>query len=234
VTQEANNNVVIISGLTLSQDIIGVQEISSTDATCLIVSNIENTTSSILSAILQQTNAAATDIFGGGQAQIQTNIFDIEQSIVNNISQINEATCASSTTKSASNNYFYAQNSKGRNFIGVQSIADASANCSMTNTMKNATYNQAQASATQSNTEVGMFVAIFAAIAAIVGLLVLGVIILYSTGVIGHKGDRREGYAYERAPEPRLTPEERELKEAADLGLTPELLQSLTEPQAVA
>lgn len=229
-TNEANDNITIINGGTISGDIIGVQLTANTDASCLITSNMEDSISNILSATLSQTNSTSTDLFNGFQFTADTNIFNIEQSVVNNISQINEATCSASTTNSTNNNYLYATNVRsGGNFIGVNPKANASSNCSLNNVMKNATYNQAQASATQSNQITGMFTALLAVIAGIIGIMIIGTLILYSTGAIGKVGYQRGG-----APGEQLSPEDRELREAADLGLTPEDLQLLLQPQTAA
>lgn len=227
VTSQANNNIFILNGANIEGDFTGVAPTINTDATCLMVSNMDTTIQNIVGAILQQTNTAATDWLNGGQITKERNVFNIEQSITNNISQINEATCSASVDASESNNYFYVGTARiGGNFVGVAGTTNASANCSMSNAMKNATYNQAQASATQSNTEVGMFVAIVTAIVTIVGLLVFGVIILFATGALRHVG-------YSAAAAPQVSQEEQDLVAARDLGLTPDILQTLTEPVPV-
>lgn len=228
-TQQATGNIIVVSGGVIDGDFIGVRQVQNTDASCLMVSNMQNTVENVLSATLQQTNQAVTDWFNDFSYTDETNIFDISQSITNNISQINEATCSASNIQAATNNYIYVPDTRVRgNFIGVSQDSNASANCSMTNMMKNATYNKAQASATQSNTTIGMFTAIAAVIAAIIGLMVISSIIYYSTGGFGRRGTAA-------AATPQLTPEERELQAAQELGLTPDLLQLLTQdPQALA
>lgn len=216
----ANNNVVIISGANIGGDLTGVAAVNGTDASCLMVSNMDASVSNILSASLQQSNAVATDAFGDFSYTDTTNQFNINQSVTNNISQINEATCAANTVTATNNNYIYVSNTRvGGNFIGVTSKASASANCTMTNTMKAVTYNQAQASATQSNTVVGMWVAIAAAIAGIIGLMVFGVIILFATGAIG-----KVGYSAASAYGQGKSSIDSTLLAARQLGLTPEVL----------
>lgn len=220
VVNNANNNVTIITGSSIGGNFTGTAVTSTSDATCLMVSNMEDTVKSIISSIVQQTNSTATDWFNGFQITGDINSFDITQSITNNISQINQSMCQANITQSASNNYTYIANSRiGGDYVGVSSVADASANCSITNSMKNATYNQAQSAATQSNTIKGMFVAMAGAIAFFIGILVIGIIILYSTGAIRNVG---------KATTPTLSTADQELAAAQQLGLTPDILQSLT------
>lgn len=222
VNNSANNNVVIVNGTNIKGNFTGVASTTNTDATCLMVSNMEDSISNILSATLQQTNTTETDWFNGFQFTADTNTFDITQSVTNNISQINEATCAANTVTSVNNNYVYVTNSTvGGYFIGVTDTANASASCSMTNTMKNTTYNQAQASATQSNTVKGMFVAMVGAFAAIIGIIVIGVIILFAVGATGYVGygavsGRRSG----QPSGGEQSSEDQELMAAEELGLT--------------
>ncbi len=219
VNEQANNNVIIVNGVNISGDFTGVAATASTDATCLMVSNMEDSVQNILASILQQTNSSATDWFNGFQISDDTNTFNISQSITNNISQINESTCSANTTQSVSNNYVYVASSKiGGNFIGVTTDANASANCSMTNNMKNTTYNQAQAQASQSNSIQGMFVAIVSAFVLIIGLIFVTVLVLHSSGAVSQVG-------YQKAPTP--SREDSELMAARSLGLTPDMLQSL-------
>lgn len=217
---QANGNVFIIQGGNIDGDFYGIVNTVSTDATCLIVSSMTDSVKNILSATIDQTNSAATDMFNFLSSNKQDNTFNIEQSVTNNISQINEATCAASTTNSASDNYFYVGGRVGGNFVGATNDASASANCSMTNTMKNYTYNQAQATATQSNTVLGMFATFLATFAFIVAIVVIGTVIMFSTGAFKKTG-------YENAPQ--LTQEEKDLAAARDLGLTPDLLEALTQ-----
>jgi type IV secretory pathway VirB2 component (pilin) len=231
VSNSANNNVIIVNGANIKGDFTGVSSTTSTDATCLMVSNMDGSISNILSATLQQTNTSQTDWFNGFQFTADTNSFNINQSITNNISQINEATCSANTTTSVSNNYVYVTNATiGGDFIGVTDTANASANCNMTNTMKSTTYNQAQASATQSNTIQGMFVAMVAAFAAIIGIMVIGVIILFAVGSIGYVGYdvvKKPSQPGELSPE---QSEEQQIEAAESLGLTPDVLANLPPP----
>lgn len=227
VTDTANNNVVIVNGANIAGNFTGVSSTTSTDATCLMVSTMDTSVSNILSASLQQTNSTETDMFGDFSFSTSDNKFNITQSVTNNISQINEALCAANTVTSTDNNYVYVTNSRiGGDFVGVANTANASADCSMSNTMKVVTYNQAQASASQSNTTEGIFGAIVAAFAAIIGLIIVGVIVLFATGAIGYVG-----YSAYTGKTPQLfgqSPGESALQAAENLGLTPDVLAAAT------
>lgn len=220
----ANNNYVNISGAKIGGNFTGIINTVNTDASCLMVSSMDNSVSSILSATTQQTNTAATDLLSGFAAL--TNVFNVRQSITNNISQINEATCSANSLASSSNNYVYAENAQIKgNFVGVNGGANAKANCTMTNTMKNTTYNQAQASATQSNTAEGIFATMAGAFITVVGLIVIAVIFLYATGSLGYAGYKKSntgGISEQRQAE------NAELAAAEQLGLTPDILESLS------
>lgn len=192
VTNQANNNVVIVNGTNIGGDFTGVSTTVSTDATCMMVSTLEDSVNNILQAILQQQNKSSTDWFNGFQITDDTNNFNINQSVVNNILQINESLCSANTTNSVSNNYVYVTNTTiGGNFVGVTDKADASANCTMTNTMKNVTYNQVQASASQSNIVQGIFGAILAAVFAVIAVITIGVIMLFALSYFGFFGGKK-------------------------------------------
>lgn len=189
VSNQANNNVVIVNGATINGNFTGVTTNVSTDASCLMVSNMDDSISNILSASLQQTNTTETDWFNGFSFDSNTNVFDIAQSVTNNISQINQATCSANQVSSTSNNYIYLTNATvNGDFVGVSDTLTASASCSITNAMKNSTYNSAAAVANQTNTDKGMFVTMVGSFAGIIGLIIIIVIILFAVGAIGFVG----------------------------------------------
>ncbi len=216
-TAAANNNTIIIDGSKINGDVIGVSQRTQTDASCIMVSSMDNSVSNILSATAQQTNTAATDILSAFQVNSLTNTFNLRQSIINNITQINNATCSASSMLSANNNYIYVGNSTiNGKFIGVTQESNTIANCAMTNTMKNVTYNQAQAQVTQSNTVVGTFAILLGIFAAIVGIMIMSVIVLFA-------------FKFFKSPPP-IMPEkdsDRDYRVIRELGITPEMLNEL-------
>lgn len=188
-TPTQDNNFVAVSGTTVQGNFVGVGTCANTDASCLIVSNMNNSITNILTASLSQNNQTETDWFNGFQFTADTNYFDMNQSVTNNINQINQSTCAANSAPDLSNNYIYVANTKVKgNFVGVGSKSNASANCSMTNTMKNNTYNQAQADANQSNVIKGMFVSMVGAFTTMIIIIVIAVVILFSITAIAKVG----------------------------------------------
>jgi hypothetical protein len=186
VNDQANGNVVIISGSTIAGDATGVSVTTSTDATCLMVSNMQDSVDNILASITDQTNTAETDFFNGFQFTNESNSYDLKQTIANNISQINQTTCAANNSTSTSNNYVYVSSSKvGGNFVGVTNTASAAANCSMNNTMANATYNKAQSQNSQSNTVKGVFATLVGLFSGIMGILIIGAVLLFALEAAG-------------------------------------------------
>ena len=233
-TSTTNDNVVIVNGANIGGDFTGVSNTTTTDASCLMVSNMEDSVADILSATIAQTNTSETDWFNDFEISEGINEFNLTQTVTNNISQINQATCSANTTISSNNNYVYLTNADiGGNFVGVTSSSSAAATCSMNNIMKNTTYNQAQANTSQSNTMEGMFVAMVAAFASVVGLIVIAVIILFAVGALGFVGyeatsSHKSSSGAPPAPEPEVEAENQELAEADQLGLSPEVLSSLS------
>ena len=228
-SSSTNNNVVILNGVRVNGNFFGVTSKTSTDASCLITSNMDDSVSNILSSVLSQTNLTESDLFNDGTATFQTNTYNINQSVTNNISQINSSMCEVSQTQSTNNNYVYVTNSFfGQDFVGVSSETNASANCSMTNAMKNTTYNQAQSSANQSNTVKGMFVAMAGTFAFIVGLIIIGCFILFSSGAIKNVGFTANKGVPVKTPQQTLVQKENEeLQAAEESGITPEELKKL-------
>lgn len=184
-----SGNVVIVDGARIGNNFIGVSSQTSTDASCMIVSSMEDNIESILSSIINQTALSETDLFGDFAFNNVDNSFDLQQSITNNINQINETTCSSNTLSSTNNNYVYVHNSSvGGNFVGVSSNSVSSANCTLSNVMKNVTYNEAKSDANQEGTAKGIFVSMVGAFAAIIGMIVFIIIILFAVGAIGMVG----------------------------------------------
>lgn len=146
---------------------------SSTDASCSMVSTMENSITNILKAITNQTNGSSSDAFSGVNTGINVN--EGFQNVVNNIAQINNQVCNASQIISANDNFQYITNSNVQgSVVGVNiSNSDAMANCAMTNYMKVNLFNSAQDTTTQGNGSDA-----FAIIAAIIAVIVIIMIIM--------------------------------------------------------
>jgi len=151
---------------------------------------METNIANVLAATMNQTNLTESDWFNGFKIlSTDTNHFNIQQTVTNNISQLNQTTCSANTTVSQQNNFVYVSNgSAGNDFVGVGQNVNASASCVMNNTMQSITYNQAGATGASTNTEKGMFVAMAGIFAGIIGMVIIIVIVLFAVGVIGYVG----------------------------------------------
>jgi hypothetical protein len=226
IQSDVNGNVIIINGSSIAGNATGVNSMVSTDASCLMVSSMNDNISDILSSIASQTNNTTTDMFGDFDWTNSINIFNAEQSVTNNITQITQANCSSSTISSVSDNFVYVANTSiGGNFVGVSTTASANSSCSLNNTMKNSVYNQAQASATQSNTTTGMFAAIAGIIAACVVVVIIFIIILFAAGALGYVGYKGFGG---KTPPP-VSPIDDKLSAIQKLGLSSDEVDSLSQ-----
>lgn len=172
-----SGNVTIITGTTILGDFFGQSATITTDSTCLISSSMSDSVTDLLSAVANQSLTAASGLFSIFNANGQFNVNTAKQDTTNNISQLNEATCTSSTVTNQNGNYQYISNSFfGGNYVGQTTTSNTGASCSMTNYMKAVTYNQAQASGTQAGTTTSLFTYIAIAIAIVVGIVVLMIV----------------------------------------------------------
>lgn len=196
VQQNVTGNVVYFNGGSIQGNATGIDVTStSTDATCLISSDMDNNITNILSAIAQQSNSTDSGIFGGLGATKANNTFDVQQSTVNNISQVNQALCQASTINNVVGNYVYYNNTNvGGNFVGI-SVADtsATANCTMNNYQKNTLYNSEQARSDQSNKKVSALALLIIVIALIIGLVVVGMFVIFGISAIKKSGTGKAG-----------------------------------------
>lgn len=181
VQANTNNNQVIINGGIFEGNVTGVSTQVSTDASCSITSSFDAQVQNAIKAIVAQTIQTETSWFNA--PGFQDNTFNINQTIVNNINQVNNELCAASTVTSSSNNYVYvaAGATVSGNFIGITNAGQANATCSMTNYMKSVTYNQAQAQGTQTNTIQSIFGGFFAII---ITIAIIGAIVAVVTVVL--------------------------------------------------
>lgn len=235
-TQNVSGNISIIDGAKSSGDIIGINvESVSTDATCVLTSSIDAAITNILDSVTRQTNAASNDWFGGFSFSANTNVYNLRQSAINNINQINQSLCSSNVTSSTTNNFSYIRNVNGGRVIGLNiEGATASASCSITNVTKALSFNRAASEATQDNKNTGMFVAIVTAIIAVVGIVIVGVIILFSIGAIGYVGYSVASGGKTPGIDPIKSQLTSTLESLDALDLPPDILQSLFESDPTA
>lgn len=184
--QNANGNFVSIVGSTIGGNVIGVNQVLQTDATCMLTSQMGANINSILDAMVNQENKSTTDLFNDFTIGTGINVFKLKQSTVNNVTQINSALCNQVEIQSANSNYIYLASSRvNGNFIGVNQESDAKMQCVMNNTMNMVSYNQETSKSGQGNTTMGIFAWLFLILGGLLGLVVIGFLGLLLIGGLG-------------------------------------------------
>jgi len=173
-SSSVTGNVVVISG-NVQNVVTGNAFARGANATCSMNNSVKSQVTNVIQDTINNSTSATTGILGTLLTYQTTNdSTDIEQSVVNNISQILSNTCQATTMADVSQNYQFFQTSSASsgNFIGYNAVSSqVSASCSMQNTSKIVTYNQTsnKVSNVEKYSTIG---AIFAAVAAVVFVLV--------------------------------------------------------------
>jgi len=111
-----------------------------------------------------------TDWLNGGQFTVNYGISRTRTMNKNNLTQVQESTCAGTSTNVNTGNFIYASNSKvGGDFKAFNQKGDATANCSISNSAKFQNYNKLRTGSGvhQSNTGMMVFISMMVMIAAI-------------------------------------------------------------------
>lgn len=194
VTPTNSNQVIIATNSKLNGATIGQINQTSTDASCLITAGMQTSVANILSATTQQTSSSESDILSIFSAQENFAATNLKESVTNNIYQISQASCTSSTAPANSSQYaYFSGDSLNNAFIGQSNTTNATSSCSMTNFMKINTYNQGQGDAGQQSKQVGTLGAIGGVIAVILVIVIILVgmfflVTLLKRGKGGKKG----------------------------------------------
>jgi hypothetical protein len=198
VQVQSGGSVVIIEDSRINGNVVGSVVKVSTDASCIMASAAEADIENILKAASEQTKTTENGIFSIDFGAIAdgfgsvTNNIEIDQYITNNILQLNSSNCSSNIIISDSPNYIYVRGSTvGGNVIGSDVTADASASCTITNNAKVYVFNDLLADGKQKKELKSIFFTIVIAFAILMGLIIFGVIILFSTGAIGSVGYKK-------------------------------------------
>lgn len=178
---------IIVKGPVVDSN-IGVNNTNTgTDASCLIVSDMESTVVNMVGNITQQTSSTAGGLFGNLGFHFDSNINNTITNEVNNTLNMNQTTCAASDIQSVSDTFVYVGGGVFNSDVGVNiSSSQTSASCTMDNYMKTATYNSVQANADQDvSTKKGPIAML---ISGVVGLIVLLVILVIGMFVLSFLG----------------------------------------------
>jgi hypothetical protein len=182
----ASGNVITSIGNKISGNFTGINQAVGTDSTCLITNSMTSNINNILDAMADQQNKSSTGLFNDFTIGVGVNVYDIKQSTVNNLTQINSSLCASDTLVAANNNFIYVKDNEiGGNFVGISSNTNASSQCTMNNTMNMVVYNQTASNSTQTNSTMSVFVWIVIVLGVLFGLLIIGFIIFVAVGGVG-------------------------------------------------
>lgn len=177
-----DNNAIIVENSTIDGDFYGANAGTSLDASCAIVSSMSNIVENILGSIAKQKISETTSFANDFKILgVATQTYNLDQSINNNISQINNALCDTSNMQSVTGNYVYVANSKiGGNFKGVSLDSNASANCAMSNAMKNLTFNSIKSDTDLGSESQGMWTTLLASVCSVIafGIILLVVVVL--------------------------------------------------------
>jgi hypothetical protein len=190
-TNNASGNVFVISGTTLDGTVVGSVASVQSDASCIMLTDMESNVENILTAQANQNITALTSLLNDLSVNSYNNLFNLTQTFVNNINQINESTCSANTMISTNNNYFYVIDSTVTNsFIGTRSDSQTNASCSITNYVKNRAFNEGQASVDQDATVKGTIPVLIGAITTIAILIIIAIVavILIAGGTVAAVG----------------------------------------------
>lgn len=189
---EASHNVVIVDHSIIKGDFNANVLVAETDGTCMLVNSTSEIAQDMLHQISNQSDKTATDMFGDFSINSNTNVSDVRQSMVNNMSNIFEGTCSSSQITSTNNNFVYVTGTTiGGNFNGITNKTDNKLTCTVSNTAKMASYNKAQASTTQ-----------VASLKGLAATLIMGIVIIVIVVWLGYYMMRAVGMATGAPPEP--------------------------------
>jgi len=179
-TQQASNSgqTIIITDSDISNATIGQSITLTTDASCLIASNMQDNIENILQATLSQGQYGEYGpLSSWGIVSDTTQLSRIKEKVTNNIYQISQATCGTSNIANNSNQYLYVKGSNAQGaFLGQSIDSNVNSSCSMNNYMKFSLYNLSQALSDLNATHKGGFGALGGIIAIVIVLIILLVV----------------------------------------------------------
>jgi hypothetical protein len=198
VQNESGGNFIILDGVRVAGDVYGSITRIKTNASCIMSSSNEANIDNLLESLADQGKTTENSGFSLDAVAIidklksQNNSIDIRQYITNNITQMNINTCSSNIINTESPNYTYIRGgSVGGSVIGSDTTAESSSSCTITNNSKLIIYNDILSDGDQSNDLKGFFTTLVIGFVVIIGIVIFGVIILFSTGAIGHVGYKK-------------------------------------------
>jgi len=168
-TNVFSNNTIVISGTTIGGNLSFSQSCTAS-ASCIMTQTLDTNVENILKSTLSQTAEAPAMNFN---ANANTNISDIRQSIKNTIQQTMISSCNASIVNLNSGNFIFLANSSVGGDVSFTQSGDAIANCSMENTAKTILTNKATSDIKQTAKTNDIFGGAFGFIIALVAVLIV-------------------------------------------------------------
>ncbi len=184
--QNANNNYIYVNGSKIRGG-IGVKNTSQADGSCALASTMNNSITQMLAESISQQASSSSSLFGL-HLNASFNTISSHETMTNNLTQINQQTCAINTFESANNNFTYVNGTDEIGFIGVSNATKSQSNCSLQNTQKNVVYTQSKTGIGQKSTIKGAFGGLIGFIIAVVVLLIAFIVIVFTIGAAGKVG----------------------------------------------
>lgn len=184
--QNANNNYVYVNGSKVRGG-IGVKNTSQADGSCALASTMNNSITQMLAETISQQASSSSSLFGI-HLNASSNTITSHETMINNLTQMNQQTCAINTFESTNNNFVYVNGSSEVGFIGVSNSSKSQSNCSLQNTQKNVVYTQSKTGIGQKSTIKGAFGGLIGFIIAVVVLLIAFIVIVFTVGAAGKVG----------------------------------------------
>lgn len=173
VNEDITGNTLNLTGNFNDIDVFSISGEQSTS--CTINQQITQSVTNILQAQAQQQAKTTTDIFNDGVLfSSAVNSTDLQQSITNNITNINANTCNSTITNSISNNTMSLAGSSNQ-LRAFNIDTDPNATCAINNLVSQEGFNSQQGSTDQDAENIGLFASV---ITAIVVVIVVGIVLI--------------------------------------------------------
>lgn len=183
--QDQSGNVIIITNSDVG-DITFSQTCSIVGSQCLIKTYLDTNLTNILETMQEQdavTVSGFADILSGFRETNQT--IDVNQHVVNSISQLISNNCRIDTAQAQNNNYVYIGDSTTGNLSFVQSSDITNTDCIMDTIAKAVAVTEESAKTGQKSTTTNMFAIIGLIIACIIIIIIFVVIMMVAKPVVG-------------------------------------------------
>ena len=170
-----NATVTIISGSTFGGN-VDYNQTCVASSSCVMENSLEQQLQNVLQASSQQQETATTSFVSAIQSTKLNNSVTIKQGLVNQLSQIVNATCSSTSTNIKENDVNVISDTNIAGTFNLDQSGNSMSNCAITNTSRQTVFNQVTATADQDQKTEDAFVTI---IIAIVIAIIVGAILFF-------------------------------------------------------